>query len=143
MTRKERRIGYADGLLLSVSGFSQKNLPLKGQARVLLGYTDGTHLRRSGRCRRRLRFQSPEFIQSPEGAAHTDRPDSSDPVQHQLRPVLRFMQASVDPGGRQQFVMAALLGHAGLVHDDDPVGVLNRRQAMRDYQRRAAHGEIG
>jgi hypothetical protein len=38
------------------------------------GYSDGTHLRRSGRGRRRLRFQSPKFIRSPEGAASPRTP---------------------------------------------------------------------
>ncbi len=42
------------------------------------------------------------------------------PARHILfspsRPVLRFVQAAVDAGGGEEFVVAALLGHARLVH---------------------------
>ena len=42
---------------------------------------------------------------------------------------LRLMQPLIDAGRqRQQFFVAALLGDAGFVHDDDAVGVLDGRQ---------------
>jgi hypothetical protein len=41
-------------------------------------------------------------------------------------PVLGFVEAAVDAGEGDEFVMTALLGNAGFVYHDDAVGVLDR-----------------
>ena len=56
---------------------------------------------------------------------------------------LRFMEASVNAFVEHQLVVPTLFRDTSLVDDHDPVGVLDRRQAVGDDEGRAAHGQLG
>src|SRR5689334_11647975 len=50
---------------------------------------------------------------------------------------LRITQRGIGTVARRQLGMGAALDDAAILHDDDFVGVLHGRQAMRDHERRA------
>ncbi|MDF2725067.1 MAG: hypothetical protein K0Q59_4742, partial [Paenibacillus sp.] len=52
-----------------------------------------------------------------------------------LRVAVQLLVVAFKP---QQLLMIALLHNLALTHDDDPIRLHNRRQAMRDYERCAA-----
>jgi len=80
---------------------------------------------------------------APDGAVHISvrsRPVSA------LRRVLRLAderrpQPGVHPVRRDQFVVRAGLGHATVVHHDDPVSARRRGQPVRDHDRGAPRGQ--
>ena len=51
---------------------------------------------------------------------------------------LRVVEFCVLPAAREKLLMGALLGNAASVDQDDPVGVLHCRKAVRDDERGAA-----
>ena len=56
---------------------------------------------------------------------------------------LTQIEVGVSTLGSQQFLMRALLDNVAVVHDQDQVGVHDRRQAMRDHKARApAHERV-
>jgi hypothetical protein len=70
----------------------------------------------------------------------------SRPVQERSNPLvpeLRLVQPAVDTAAADQLLMGALLADAALGHHHDPVGVLDRRQAVGDDQCGAACGQLG
>jgi hypothetical protein len=56
---------------------------------------------------------------------------------------LRNVKAAIDAIGGDQIFVPSLLGDARFVDYHDPVGILNRSQAVRDDERGPAHRKLG
>ena len=59
-----------------------------------------------------------------------------------LRAVLRLMQPPIRAPGRDQLAMPPLFGDPVLIHDHDPVRILDRGEPVRDHQRRRPPRQI-